>query len=52
MDNTKILSLCGLEQKDLMPLFDGLKYEIGRCADTAHIRLNEAIDGYLAKHQF
>ena len=30
IDNSKILAATGLKQSDLMPLYDGLKYEIGR----------------------
>ena len=50
MDNSKILDLCNLQQKDLMGLYDGLKYEIGRC--PAHIISSEetAMDRYLQEH--
>ncbi|MBO4303238.1 MAG: hypothetical protein J6A21_01490 [Lentisphaeria bacterium] len=33
MDNSKVLAATGMKQKDLMKLYDGLKYEIGRCPD-------------------
>ncbi len=33
MDNSKILSVTGMKQEDLMKLYDGLSYEIGRCPE-------------------
>ncbi len=52
MDNTKILTLAGMEQDELMPLYDGLKTELARLpADvwlTSGSRLNLTMDEYLA----
>jgi nucleoside-diphosphate-sugar epimerase len=31
IDNSKVLAATGLKQQDLMPVYDGLKYEIERC---------------------
>ena len=31
MDNSKVLSVTGMKQEDLKPLYDGLSYEISRC---------------------
>lgn len=31
MDNSKILAATGMKQEELMKLYDGLRYEIGRC---------------------
>ncbi|MBQ8755134.1 MAG: NAD-dependent epimerase/dehydratase family protein [Lentisphaeria bacterium] len=31
MDNSKVLSVTGMKQENLKPLYDGLAYEIGRC---------------------
>ncbi len=52
IDNSKILGFMGKEQSDLMPLYDGLKYELGRLTDevkfpTSHI--NVTMDNYLAQ---
>jgi len=54
MDNSKILAVTGMKQEDLMPLYDGLKYEISRCpADfgesVAGYPINIRMDNYLAK---
>ena len=35
IDNAKILGLAGLDQKDLMPLYDGLKKELSALPDDA-----------------
>lgn len=51
MDNSKILDLCGLQQKDLMGLYEGLKYEIGRCPDYVIASEETAMDRYLATHK-
>ncbi len=52
MDNSKILTLAGMEQSELMPLYDGLKMELARLpADVwmeSASRMNLAMDGYLA----
>ncbi len=50
MDNRKILDLCNLQQKDLMPLYDGLKYEIGRFPENLNLPSNERMDEYLKQH--
>ena len=50
MDNRKILDLCNLQQKDLMPLYDGLKYEIGRCPADLNLPSHERMDEYLKQH--
>lgn len=50
MDNSKILDLCGLQQKDLMGLYDGLKYEIARCPENIIATEETAMDRYLAEH--
>ena len=33
MDNSKILSVTGMKQENMMKLYDGLKYEISRCPE-------------------
>ena len=33
MDNSKVLSVTGMRQENLMKLYDGLKYEVARCPD-------------------
>lgn len=54
MDNSRILAATGMKQEELMKLYDGLKYEIGRCprdfgesvmkaADPVNVRM----DAYL-----
>ncbi len=50
MDNSKVLAATGMKQQELMPLYDGLKYEIGRCpADTVWPECDscKAMDAYL-----
>ena len=50
IDNTKILELMGEAQSDLMPLYDGLKYELGRLDDSVRFPLSHidaAMDNYL-----
>ena len=50
IDNTKILELMGEAQSDLMPLYDGLKYELGRLDDSVRFPLphiDAAMDNYL-----
>lgn len=47
-DNSKILSTLGMNQSELMPLYDGLKLEIGRCPKETVWRVNTAMDDYLA----
>ena len=50
MDNSKVLSVTGMKQENLMKLYDGLKYEISRCpkdygesvaGNPANIRMDE-----------
>ena len=48
MDNTKVLAATGRKQSDLMPLYKGLEYEIGRCPKDYAWPVNEAIDRFLA----
>ena len=47
MDNSKILAATGLKQSDLMPLYDGLKYEIGRCPKNFEWHPNPRMDEVL-----
>ena len=52
IDNSKILSVTGMKQENLMKLYDGLKYEISRCpenfgASVADDPLNCRMDDYL-----
>jgi len=49
IDNSKVLAATGLRQSELMPLFDGLKYEIGRCPRDYKWPVNEGIDAYLSR---
>ncbi len=49
MDNSKILALTGMKQQDLMPLYDGLKYEINRIPADFQWKVRESMDLYLAK---
>ncbi len=48
IDNSKILSATGMDQKDLMPLYDGLKKEIARCPKDYPFPVNTRMDEYLA----
>ena len=52
MDNSKVLAATGMKQENLMKLYDGLKYEIGRCQEDAIHKLqdhyiNVKMDQYL-----
>ena len=54
MDNSKILAATGMKQEELMKLYDGLRYEIGRCpADfgenimKSNYPVNVRMDAYL-----
>ena len=50
IDNSKILELMGESQSDLMPLYDGLKYELGRLTDSHKFpqsHVSAAMDNYL-----
>ena len=54
IDNSKILDLMGEKQSDLMPLYDGLKYELGRLTDDVQFPLShmdKTMDNYLALKQ-
>ncbi len=44
IDNSKVLAATGLEQSKLMPLYDGLKYEIGRAPKDTEWHPNERMD--------
>ena len=48
MDNSKVLDVTGMKQEELRPLFDGLKYEIGRCPRDTVWQNNQAMDDYIA----
>ena len=47
-DNSKILAAVGMKQSELMPLYEGLKLEIGRCPKDTVWPVNVAMDEYLA----
>ena len=50
-DNTKILDLAGMKQSSLMPLYDGLKYELGKLTDDGKFppsHMDKTMDNYLA----
>ena len=52
IDNTKILELAGLNQKDLMPLYDGLKKELSALPDDVFRIQSDTgrrMDAYLEK---
>ena len=51
MDNSKILAVTGLKQEELMPLFDGLKYEISRLPENALYPNNDKMDEILKKYE-
>ncbi|MBR0459468.1 MAG: NAD-dependent epimerase/dehydratase family protein [Victivallales bacterium] len=48
MDNSKVLTATGMQQKDLMPLYDGLKMEISRTPRDYQWPVNVRMDEYLA----
>ena len=50
MDNSKILSATGMKQEELMPLYKGLEYEIGRCPMDAVWPECPEMDEYLKQH--
>ncbi len=53
IDNSKILEKTGMRQEELMPLYKGLEYEIGRCPkDTVWPECNPAMDEYLRQHGY
>lgn len=49
MDNSKILALTGMKQDELMPLYEGLKYEISRIPENFEWRVRERMDAFLAE---
>ena len=48
VDNSKVLAVTGLKQEDMMPLYDGLKYEISRTPRDIDWGTNVRMDDYLA----
>lgn len=50
LDNSKILQLTGFKQENFMKLYDGLKYEIGRCPADHQWPVNTRMDEYIVKH--
>ncbi|MBQ7177554.1 MAG: hypothetical protein IJS08_09075, partial [Victivallales bacterium] len=53
IDNSKILETTGMRQDELMPLYKGLEYEIGRCPkDTVWPECRPAMDEYLRQHGY
>ena len=49
IDNSKVLAATGLQQSDLMPLYDGLKYEIGRAPRDFNWQPNPLMDKMIEK---
>lgn len=52
MDNSKILAATGMEQSGMMPLYEGLRYEVGRCPKDfyADNETQSRFDAYAARH--
>lgn len=55
IDNSKVLDATGMKQGNMMKLYDGLKYEIGRCPadftdNMMQISANVRMDEYLMNH--
>ena len=49
IDNSKVLEHTGMKQSDLMPLYDGLKYELPRCIfNPEWLNASPAMDKFLA----
>ncbi len=51
IDNSKILEISGMKQSSLMPLYDGLKLELGKLTDDVKFplrHLDNTMDAYLA----
>ena len=48
VDNSKVLAVTGMKQSDMMPLYDGLKMEIGRTPKDYPWPNNQRMDDYLA----
>ncbi len=51
MDNSKILAVTGMKQEELMPLYDGLKYEISRIPEGFVFAGNPEMDEILKKYE-
>ena len=51
MDNTKVLAATGMQQKQLMPLYEGLKREISRCPRDHSWPVLDAMDTYIRAHR-
>ncbi len=49
MDNSKVLAATGMKQEELMPLYKGLEYEIGRCPRDFNWGNNDRMDAYLER---
>lgn len=47
VDNSKVLSVTGLKQEDMLPLYDGLKMEIERTPRDIQWEVNIRMDEYL-----
>ena len=48
VDNSKVLAVTGMKQSDMMPLYEGLKMEIGRTPKDYPWPNNQRMDDYLA----
>ena len=48
VDNSKVLAATGMKQEEMMPLYDGLKYEIDRTPLDIEWKVNQRMDDYLA----
>ena len=49
VDNSKVLAVTGLKQEDMMPLYEGLKLEIGRTPRDLDWGTNQRMDDYLKR---
>ena len=52
-DNSKVLALTGLQQSDLMPMYEGLKKEIAAIPagfTFPETPVGQRMDAYLAEH--
>ena len=54
IDNSKVLEATGMQQENMMKLYDGLKYEVSRCPDdfaekSMSVSINIRMDEYLKK---
>ncbi len=53
IDNSKILQITGLKQQELMPLYDGLKLEIGRLPrEIFDPSTTDSVDVWLKEHGY